>query len=309
MSEDERKLYVGNLPGDIAEDEIHEVFSLYGNIDEVHINVPKDGRNARSAFVRFEESQDAAAAMAVLGDMYKFREMNTPIRVNVARPAFGAAGGKGFGKFVNGGGYGETGYGAAADANALAPGVAAPPAVATPPPPAAISARGGPLTNPPPAAPVSSWSSGAPPSGGGHWGDGYGRAQANGRPDAARHWGPGAYPSDGGRDPVSGRDLSAKLWVGNLPGDISPESIKEIFSKYGHVEDVSILPNKSRSGQLCAFVHYALPSQAEACLQAMSAGYELRPGEGELKVERHGGRGKGYGGGYGGKGKRGYQPY
>lgn len=336
MGEDERKLYVGNLPVDIAQAEVQEVFGLYGTIAEVHINVPKDGgRNfhIRSAFVRFEESQDAAAAMAVLSDMYKFRENVAPLRINYARPAYGMPGGKASG----GKGYGETGgyHGgwdagsggngaaangiAAAGGDASAAGIPAPPPVAAPPPPAAVNSRpagGHPMTAPPPPAPPSSnW--GAPPNGGGNqWGDGYGRAQSNGRPDATRQWGTGTYSNDtgghggggGGKDPFSGRDLGSKLWVGNLPADITPQQLEDVFKQYGKVEDVSILPNKSRSGQVCAFVHYASPSQADACVQAMSSGYELRPGEGELKVERPGSRKGGYGD-KGKGGKRGYQPY
>jgi len=45
---------------------------------------------------------------------------------------------------------------------------------------------------------------------------------------------------------------------------------------------------------LCAFVVYASAQEAEACLRVMHSGFELRPGEMELKVERAPDRPKGY---------------
>merc|ERR1719291_356984 len=77
----------------------------------------------------------------------------------------------------------------------------------------------------------------------------------------------------------------------------------QTFGQYGRVVEVNILPSRSRSGQLCAFVNYATYNEAETCLRVMASGFELRPGEGELKVERPSDRPKG-----GGKGK-GYQGY
>lgn len=376
MVENERKLYVGNLPPDIVEEEIHEVFGLYGSIAEVYINTPRDNRSVRSAFVRFAEVQDAAAAMAVLSEMYKFREeSSTPIRVNIARPSSSGAGkgfsGKGAGSVGSdagevqsrdsrdhrdhrdhhdaygsghggssrgdhyggppggsdhyasdqrssgygcgsGGGHGGGSYGGSAydSSGAYGSGYGSGGAYGS------GAAVGGP---PPP--PVGSGGSGGAPvgGGGGHWsGDGYGRPPSNGRQDNGGRWPVGGYPGETGtydganRDPISGRDIMAKLWVGNLPGDASREMLEKVFGTYGQVEEVNILPAKSRSGQLCAFVHYATPQQADVCLTAMQAGYELRPGEGELKVERPASTRKGYdkgdGRGKGGPPRR-YQPY
>mmetsp|Transcript_14377 Transcript_14377/g.36750 ORF Transcript_14377/g.36750 Transcript_14377/m.36750 type:complete len:240 (+) Transcript_14377:84-803(+) len=234
--EDERKLYVANLPHDIMDTEVRKVFGLYGELTEVHINKLKDGNTLRSAFVRFEDPGDAAAAIAVLSDMWKFREnQQYPLRVSVAR------------RSMDDKGKGKGGYTTFHADGGMPP-----------------SAPGG----LPPAPP-------APPYG------------ANG----------GAHGEPG-----------AKLWVGNLPGDITPEQMTQIFSAYGRVTEVNILPAKSRSGQLCAFVNYSSPHEADACARVMQAGFEIRPGEGEIRVERpSSGKGKAPKGA--GKGKPHYAPY
>lgn len=318
MAENERKLYVANLPPDIAEEEILEVFNLYGPVEEVHINVPRDNRAVRSAFVRFAEPQDAAAAMAVLSDMYKFREDSVAtVRVSVARPstALGPSwpsSGPYVGKAGAGKGLGDT------EGDGVAGGLHIAEGCSGGAPVVSGDAVGVPLPQPVGGGPLAP---GPPVGGGGEWpAEGYGRAHANGKPDGGGRWAGGQSPeqgavgTSGGRDPISGRDLNAKLWVGNLPGDITREVLEKVFGTYGQVEEVNILPAKSRSGQLCAFVHYATPQQADTCITAMQAGYELRPGEGELKVERPASRGKGAGcyGSKDGQGKgvpRRYQPY
>jgi len=305
MAEDERKLYVANLPPDITEAEISEVFELYGPLVEVYIAVPRDTQAVRSAFVRFEEVQDAAAAMAVLSDMFKFREdAPKPTHVSVARLGVGISGSNkpptppAPGVPLKGPVNGMVAGGCDAGHPPVAVGVpVAPPVVPPqlPQPPLAPGMAGHPAAC---ADPTNGYADG-------RWGGG-GWVQSNSYPSIS-------YPSSAGvRDPVSGRDINAKLWVGNLPQDITKEVLEKVFGTYGTVEEINILPAKSRSGQLCCFVHYANPQQADICIAAMQVGYELRPGEGELKVERPASRARAEGryppSGKGGPPRR-YYPY
>eukprot|EP00933_Yihiella_yeosuensis_P076815 TRINITY_DN86778_c0_g1_i1.p1 TRINITY_DN86778_c0_g1~~TRINITY_DN86778_c0_g1_i1.p1 ORF type:complete len:271 (-),score=73.07 TRINITY_DN86778_c0_g1_i1:252-1001(-) len=249
MAETERKLYIGCLPLDISENELQEEFGVYGEIEEVIVLHGKDQqRQDRCAFVKFYEKDEAAAAKAVLGDFYKFRQ-NCPeaIRISFARP----------GKDANNANRGPApGTNAGGNASANAP-------PNMPPPPA------------PPPGP-----SAMPPA-------------------------PSAPGAQGG---------SVKLWVGNLPADVSPPEMHKVFGAYGKVLDVNILPARSRSGQLCGFVHFEAAAQADACMAALGNGYTMRPGAEPIKVEKSssgrkgGGKGDGKGGGKGFGGK-GYAPY
>lgn len=116
--------------------------------------------------------------------------------------------------------------------------------------------------------------------------------------------------------PAAGGAKDARLWVGNLPNDVTQEALQNVLGSYGRLTEVNILPSKSNSGQLCGFVNFSTSQEADACVQAMRRGhgFEMRAGEGELKVERPSDRkggGKGYSSGYGSnKGGKGYyKPY
>lgn len=112
-------------------------------------------------------------------------------------------------------------------------------------------------------------------------------------------------PAVGGGSPRAGadrggRDAPGKLWVGNLPADINADMMQRVFGAYGEIVELNILPPKARSGMRCAFVNFATVQQADACLAVMGMGYELRPNEEPIKVERPGDRFGGSKGGYGG---------
>ncbi|KAM0040261.1 putative RNA recognition motif domain, nucleotide-binding alpha-beta plait domain superfamily [Helianthus debilis subsp. tardiflorus] len=57
MSRSSRTLYVGNLPGDIREREVEDLFYKYGPIAHIELKVPP--RPPGYAFVEFEEARDA----------------------------------------------------------------------------------------------------------------------------------------------------------------------------------------------------------------------------------------------------------
>ncbi|KAG9157221.1 hypothetical protein Leryth_004890, partial [Lithospermum erythrorhizon] len=61
MSRSSRTLYVGNLPGDIREREVEDLFYKYGPIAHIDLKVPP--RPPGYAFVEFEEARDAEDAI------------------------------------------------------------------------------------------------------------------------------------------------------------------------------------------------------------------------------------------------------
>jgi RNA recognition motif-containing protein len=95
-----RKLYVGNLPYEIGETELQELFARAGNVDT--INVMRDAATGRArgfAFVEMSTDEEAARAISELNEA---QVGGRSLTVNEARPkpSFGGGGG-GFG---NGGG-------------------------------------------------------------------------------------------------------------------------------------------------------------------------------------------------------------
>nr|KAJ0207582.1 hypothetical protein LSAT_V11C500282250 [Lactuca sativa] len=69
MGRSSRTLYVGNLPGDIREREIEDLFYKYGPIVEIDLKIPP--RPPVFAFVEFEDPRDAEDAIRGR-DGYKF---------------------------------------------------------------------------------------------------------------------------------------------------------------------------------------------------------------------------------------------
>lgn len=69
MGRSSRTLYVGNLPGDIREREVEDLFYKYGPIVEIDLKIPP--RPPGFAFVEFEDSRDAEDAIRGR-DGYKF---------------------------------------------------------------------------------------------------------------------------------------------------------------------------------------------------------------------------------------------
>ncbi|XP_052183144.1 serine/arginine-rich-splicing factor SR34-like isoform X2 [Diospyros lotus] len=61
MSRSSRTLYVGNLPGDVREREVEDLFYKYGPIAHIDLKIPP--RPPGYAFVEFEEARDAEDAI------------------------------------------------------------------------------------------------------------------------------------------------------------------------------------------------------------------------------------------------------
>ncbi|KAJ4821504.1 Serine/arginine-rich-splicing factor SR34 [Rhynchospora pubera] len=66
---DGRIIFVGNLPGDIREKEVEDLFYKYGSIVDIDLKIPP--RPPAYAYVEFEDPRDAEDAIRGL-DSYKF---------------------------------------------------------------------------------------------------------------------------------------------------------------------------------------------------------------------------------------------
>lgn len=77
-----KRIYVGNLPYNTAEDELREMFGEHGNVLSVDILI--DRNTGRSRGFGFVEMDDADADKAI--DAVNGKEMDgRPLRVNEAR--------------------------------------------------------------------------------------------------------------------------------------------------------------------------------------------------------------------------------
>lgn len=99
----EMKLYVGNLPYNITEDDIKNLFAQAGTVSSVALIKDRDtGRSKGFAFVEMASQAEAEKAISMYNG-YKLN--NRELTVNIARPREERAPG-GFGSNRGGGGYG-----------------------------------------------------------------------------------------------------------------------------------------------------------------------------------------------------------
>jgi len=324
MGDDEgKKLFVGRLPADINEDEIKYVFDTYGKVVDVFIHEKEGLGGARSAFVVYDTKFAAESAVKVLHEVYRFREdSKEAITCTYPRPKGGGGGGgydkagggdrmeprrgydRGFDRggpdrggpprgyergndrdydrgYDRGGGY-ERDFRGSYDRG---------------------GDRGG----------------GYDHRGGGDRRDGYDRyGRGPPPPDRGGYDGHGRGGHDRGPPPRGGYDHprprsrsrdryfsdfgepsrmpqprkgppsgggGSKLYVANLPSDVTKDALDYVFSSYGRVQDIHVMTGRSKSGRAAAFVIYAGPEQAKKCITAMQQGYEIRPGEGNILVK------------------------
>lgn len=77
----QNKLYVGNFPYTVSEDELRGIFSPYGDIDELAMIMDRDtGRPKGFAFITFANQQSAETALEQNGKDLGGR----PLKVNMA---------------------------------------------------------------------------------------------------------------------------------------------------------------------------------------------------------------------------------
>lgn len=110
-----KRLYVGNLPYNLTEADLRDVFAESGNVAEVKVVLDREtGRPRGFAFVEMSTDEEAANAIKILnGREVQGRAMN----VSEARERAGGGGGGGGGRGGHGhggghgGGHGRGGFG------------------------------------------------------------------------------------------------------------------------------------------------------------------------------------------------------
>ena len=95
--------------------------------------------------------------------------------------------------------------------------------------------------------------------------------------------------------------MSTKLYVGNLPFDITEEDLRTLLSQHGPVDEIAVVMDKV-TGRARGFAFATMNTEeaAKAAIQALNGkdwkGRALTVNEARPREERSGGRG-GYGGG------------
>jgi RNA recognition motif-containing protein len=86
------KLYVGNLPYNISDDQLRDMFAKYGIPDSARVITDRDsGQSKGFGFVEFSNDEQARQAMALNGTEFGGRSLT----VNEARPRNEGSGGGG----------------------------------------------------------------------------------------------------------------------------------------------------------------------------------------------------------------------
>lgn len=96
-----KNIFVGNLDFNTSEEELRQMFEVYGQVDRVSIMTDRDtGRSRGFGFVEMSSSEDGEKAIAALnGQQLGGRTLN----VNEARPKVDRGGGGGGGGRDRGG--------------------------------------------------------------------------------------------------------------------------------------------------------------------------------------------------------------
>jgi len=112
---DPKKLFVGNLPYSVTEDQLRDIFSEFGDLEEVKLLTDRaTGRSRGIAFVKFA---DEASAQAAIEKLHESDLEGRNMIVNVARPrvprdnnSYGNNRGGGYNRNNGGGGYNNDRY-------------------------------------------------------------------------------------------------------------------------------------------------------------------------------------------------------
>ena len=101
------KIYVGNLPYSVRDEDLNQQFAAFGNVNSAKVMMDREtGRSKGFGFVEMDSAENAQAAIRSLnGHSVDGRALV----VNEARPREERPGG--FGGERRGGGYGGGGYG------------------------------------------------------------------------------------------------------------------------------------------------------------------------------------------------------
>ena len=98
--------------------------------------------------------------------------------------------------------------------------------------------------------------------------------------------------------------MGRKLYVGNLPYEISETELQDLFAQAGSVESVNVMRDQATGrARGFAFVEMSSDDEAQKAITALDGsqvgGRNLTVNEARPKTDRGGGGGGGYGGGRG----------
>jgi len=283
-SADGWKLFVGGLPKDVTEQELTTVFSTYGPLSKVMVMQPHAVNGRVAAFVFYEVESAAEDAIKVLDGIYKIRvDAETPIQVRWAQD-----------KNDKGGGKGGCGGASASWGGGKVGGGGGQAALGWQDPSGGWNSGGGWQQQ------GAGWQGG----GKGDWQGGGGWGGKSGGGKGSNDWssGGGSWSNGGGdwnrpqkgdgkgwQSGGKGGEVNPnKLFVGNLPPDITEETLGYVFNSYGKVTNIHVMTGKSRTGQACAFVEYASAADADTAVLTLHEKYEIKPGTGTILVKKSG---------------------
>ena len=90
------KLYVGNLPYNISDDQLQAIFAKFGTPDSARVITDRDtGQSKGFGFVEFSNDEQAREALSLNGTDFGGRSL----KVNEARPKNESVGGGGRGRY------------------------------------------------------------------------------------------------------------------------------------------------------------------------------------------------------------------
>ena len=104
-----KKLYVGNLPFNVSDADLEQLFAQHGSVQSAQVISDREtGRSKGFGFVEMASDGEAQAAISALnGQQFSGRALT----VNEARPKENRGGGGGGGGYGGGGGGGRGGRG------------------------------------------------------------------------------------------------------------------------------------------------------------------------------------------------------
>ena len=84
----QNKLYVGNFPYSVSENDLRDIFQAYGPIEEIRLISDRDtGRSKGFAFITFATQSAAESALEQNGKDLKGRALRVNVAQDKAKPA------------------------------------------------------------------------------------------------------------------------------------------------------------------------------------------------------------------------------
>ena len=94
------RVYVGNLPYNVSDDDLAQMFAAHGAVQSAQVFVDREsGRSKGFGFVEMGSDEEAQAAISALNGM---EIKGRTLTVNEARPREGGSGGRGRGGYGGG---------------------------------------------------------------------------------------------------------------------------------------------------------------------------------------------------------------